>query len=167
MRLLNFCEKINILFFNIFFKNSPQVYFEQITTNSTFFLCVHRSDVYRFLALLNFFVFSNRPYLLDIFIKKNKSPGIGIFYVCSFFFLDLRVIIKTKNCNTATIKSVSGIWPGSVWAERESSEFSAVSFSAARDSRRLLTDYTCIKKTPETHETYFSIYSHNYSEVVL
>jgi hypothetical protein len=44
-------------------------------------------------------------------------------------------------CTTGNIESISSIYPGFTWVERETQELFDISVSFLSDSRRLLTDY--------------------------
>ncbi|MCW8307133.1 NADH-quinone oxidoreductase subunit C [Acidiphilium sp. PA] len=51
----------------------------------------------------------------------------------------LRVIVRTDE--TASVPSVTGIWPGTAWWEREVFDLFGVTFDGLADHRRIVSDY--------------------------
>lgn len=161
-----FNEKLSVNSLNIFFKNKQKTFFEKNNTNNLALIQIQH-NLYRFLYLFKFFLYQNLPYLLDIFVTKFTGYYVKLFYIFSFFISDFRVIISSNFQKTTKQDSITSLWAGSSWAERESSEFSGVVFNNLNDSRRLLTDYTHLKEFPETHNKLVTFYSSFYSDIIL
>ena len=54
---------------------------------------------------------------------------------------NLRVRLKVRTDDTMPVPSISGIYPGADWFEREAYDFYGILFSGHPDLRRILTDY--------------------------
>ena len=56
---------------------------------------------------------------------------------------NLRIRVKLPTDDTTLVPSLTAIYPGADWYEREAYDFYGILFSGHPDLRRLLTDYGC------------------------
>lgn len=85
---------------------------------------------------------SNIYFLQDLYIfKKVKSEHICLLNVACYYTSSM-LTLYTEVKKNLTIESLSGIYRGFIWVEREVQEFSNLLFCNLLDTRRLLTDYT-------------------------
>jgi NADH-quinone oxidoreductase subunit C len=55
--------------------------------------------------------------------------------------LNQRIRIKAQNDETTTVPSLTGVFPGALWFEREAYDLYGILFGGHPDLRRILTDY--------------------------
>lgn len=77
----------------------------------------------------------------DISAVAFSSKTISFNYIFSCFFSNLLLTVSIPNNYTSVVCSLSQLFSGFTWSERELSEFYNLFFIGLRDSRRLLTDY--------------------------
>lgn len=77
---------------------------------------------------------------LDLVVyKRQVEKFIGfVFFSCYFIFTSIVIYFPIEN---RTVDSISSIFFGFLWVEREVREFNNIIVSCARDMRRLLTPY--------------------------
>lgn len=84
-------------------------------------------------------------YFLDSTVVTNyEKKEYQIAYQSIFF--DLRILINVKFKNS--LQSISKIYRGSSWVERENKEFNNIIFNNLNDTRKLLSNYN-YNKNPQ------------------
>lgn len=86
---------------------------------------------YKNLNSLNF-------YILDIITYKNINTNYYFLAYQSIFF-DFKILVETTFKDS--INSLSKIYKGSLWIERETKEFNAIQYNNLTDTRKLLSNY--------------------------
>ena len=122
---------INILNINnISFKYSliNNIYYVSLNYNYFYYFFLLN---YKNLSTLNF-------YVLDI--TTFKSININYYYVAyQSIFFDFKILIETQFKNY--IDSISKIYNGCIWPEREAREFNNIQYNNLKDTRKLLLNY--------------------------
>lgn len=77
-------------------------------------------------------------YNLDSVITKMNNKN-NIYFSIQTFFFDLQIMLDIAFKNY--IPSISKIYPGNCWSERELKEFNNIFFLNLLDNRKLLTNY--------------------------
>lgn len=93
-------------------------------------------------VLLQQTVLNRLPFVVDAYAITEASSS--VFYVLNCFYSN-RYTNFFFNISNSGLTSVSPIFKGAVWVERELKEFSSIFVRSLLDSRRLLTDYTVLK----------------------
>lgn len=117
-----------------------------LSTNSNLNAITHEillksNYFYWFLCLLRF----ELTYLFfphDIAYTKNmKDNNFFLFSPLSCLFFHINIYIRQELSKECSIFSLSEVFQGTTWVERELSEFHHLYMVGLRDGRRLLTDY--------------------------
>lgn len=77
-------------------------------------------------------------YFLDIMLIKNAN-NLNYYAIYQSYFFDFKLLIETKFSKYIT--SVSTLYSGILWVEREVKEFSQSQYINLIDSRKLLSNY--------------------------
>ena len=77
-------------------------------------------------------------YILDILNYKNVNLN-NYFVSYQSIFFDFKLLVETQF--EKKISSLSKIYKGALWIERETKEFSLVEYNNLIDSRKLLSNY--------------------------
>lgn len=117
---------INNLNFKFSFLNN--IYFLQLSPKYFYYLFLLNS---KNLNTLNF-------YLLDILVFK-KINTLNYFVAYQSIFFDFKILIETQFENK--ISSLSKIYQGALWIEREVKEFNDLQYFNLQDTRKLLSNY--------------------------
>lgn len=121
----------NLLFYNLNF------YFKTNDFTNKIFINLLKNNYYNY-SLINLLNFTNFFFLYEIVANKAQNIiNISVLFNCFITNLNLIYLINIKN----KIKSISNIYPSSIWIERELKEMNNIFFIDLKDSRRLLTDY--------------------------
>lgn len=149
-----------------FFQKKVIFFYNKRLTNNQYFLEIFSAGLYRFFFLMNFFFADKRLYFVDLFTIKPVAGYVDLFYIFSSFSSNYRFVLKKKHSNYFT-NSLSGVWEGVCWPEREMSEFSGFFINKLYDSRRLLSDYAEVKGFVSTHLKSLNYYNSAYSDILL
>lgn len=115
---------------NITFKYSLISNIYYVNINSDYFYYFFLLN-YKNLNSLNF-------YILDI--MTFKSINVNNYYLAyQSIFFDFKILIETQF--THYISSISKIYNGALWLERETKEFNMIQYTNLNDSRKLLLNY--------------------------
>ena len=121
------------------------------------------------LSLYNLISLPNKlPYIVDGLQYTHIGSKLVLQYNYNFMSSDIRLHIHT-NISSANFfcNSLSGIYPSTVWLERELSDFTGLVFQGLTDSRRLLLDYFQEKQTYKSHIHNEKSYNNATYEVLL
>lgn len=118
--------------------NTSNTTFQYSKTNNVFFLDV-TSSFFFFFFLINKKNL-NTAYLhpLDGVILKENGYTQYLLPTQTIFF-DFKILISLKTA--LRLQSISSIYSGNSWVERELKEFNGVNFSNLNDTRKLLLNY--------------------------
>lgn len=97
------------------------------------------------------FELTNINFFHDMSLIKYNKLNIQTFSVISCLFFYSSLLVNTTH--QFDISSVSSIFSGSTWVERELSEFNSIFFIGLKDSRRLLSDYLSNNYSDDTYKT--------------
>lgn len=92
--------------------------------------------------LLQQTVLNRLPYVVDAYALTTVNAS--VFYVLNCFYSN-RYTNFFFNISSTGLTSITPIFKGAVWVERELKEFSSLYIRGLLDSRRLLTDYTVVR----------------------
>lgn len=93
-------------------------------------------------VLLQQTILNKLPYLVDAYTLSTNSHS--VFYIFNCFYTN-KYVNFCFNITHTHLTSISPLFRGAVWVERELKEFSTLYIKSLLDSRRLLTDYTILK----------------------
>lgn len=118
--------------------NTENIKFKYSYESNIFFLKISKLFYYYYFLInkknLNSLMFSNLDSVLISSSNKNNYYLAGQTIFCDFKFM-LEVYSNTH------LHSISGIYSGNSWVEREVKEFNKVFFINLNDSRKLLLNY--------------------------
>ena len=106
--------------------------------NNIFFLNLDSKFYYYFFLLNNKNINTLNFYILDILNYKNVNLN-NYFVSYQSIFFDFKLLVETQF--EKKISSLSKIYKGALWIERETKEFSLVEYNNLIDSRKLLSNY--------------------------
>lgn len=106
---------------------------------------------------------------IDYFFKNNN---LVIFYVYYFYFLKIKINLSFfyDFYKKPALLSVEKIYKNANWIERETSEMYGINYTAKKDQRKLLTDYTnfenpMLKSYPS--EGFFDVFYNFFDDQVI
>lgn len=117
---------VNNLKFKFSFLNN--IYFLTVSPRYFYFLFLLNS---KNLNTLNF-------YLLDI-LTFRKINTFHYFVAYQSIFFDFKILVETQFQDK--ISSISKIYNGALWVERETKEFNEIQYLNLNDTRKLLSNY--------------------------
>lgn len=102
---------------------------------------------YIVLLLRTFLTDTYFPVDLSFFDSEKK-------FICSFSnFFSATNLNLWGTCKGKVLPSISTLYRGFTWVEREHREFLGITFTGLQDSRRLLTDYTHYAEDNNSYKT--------------
>ncbi len=108
------------------------------------------------------------PYVVDGLQYRRDGATLTLQYNYNFMLTDTRLHLYTEVSESQFFcESISGLFPSTIWLERELSEFTGLVFEGLQDNRRLLLDYFHEKHSPQTHVDNERSYSNVIYEVSL
>ena len=149
-----------------FFQRKFFFFYNKKLTNNQYFIEIFSTNLCRFFFLISFFFNDKKFYIIDLFTTKPINNETNMFYIFSSFSSSYRFILKKKKTNTI-VDSISLVWAGVCWPERELSEFSGFLIKDLYDSRRLLSDYVDAKGFVTTHQKTLNYYNNIYGDILL
>lgn len=154
---------ITPLDFSLFFVLNNIVY-KNVSINSFNYSNIYNIKIKKYLyihlLMLKNIVKSNIT-LIDMCISKNNY----INYYFSDIINNIRFNIFYNINKYSNLVSISNLYSSATWVERELIEFNNIKFIGLKDSRRLLTDYTCIYNNYKDNN-YNIIYQDLYKRVL-
>ena len=118
--------------------NINNLNFKYSYLNNIFFLKLDSKFYYYFFLLNNKNINTLNFYILDILNYKNINLN-NYFVSYQSIFFDFKLLVETQF--EKRISSLSKIYKGSLWIERETKEFSSIEYNNLIDSRKLLSNY--------------------------
>lgn len=118
--------------------NLNTVSFKYSLINNIYYININ-SDYFYYFFLLNYKNLNSLNfYILDI--MTFKSVNINNYYVAyQSIFFDFKILVETKFIDY--ISSLSKIYNGALWVERETKEFNNIQYINLKDTRKLLLNY--------------------------
>lgn len=116
--------------------NTNSINFKFSLTNNIFYININNNN------FLNFFIINKKNlnsihfYILDNVIISSENK---YFLTYQSIFFDFKIFIITRY--NKHLNSISKIYFGSGWQEREAKEFNNVPFIGLNDTRKLLSNY--------------------------
>jgi len=116
--------------------NTKNTKFKYSLTNNIFYINIHNN------FFLTFFIINKKNlnnllfYILDNLVVSSEKK---YFLTYNSIFFDFKIFITTKF--SKQINSISKIYFGSSWQEREAKEFNNIVFIGLNDTRKLLSNY--------------------------
>lgn len=127
-----------------------------LTTTDSISLVVNR-DIHYWLTVFLRFEISNLFFIQDFTFYGENMHELGVISSVNCYFFNFSVLTFGQKSFSSEFPSLSGIYPGCIWMEREMGEFFNIFFLGLKDARRLLTDYTERPNTTSFYRT--SMYS--------
>lgn len=106
--------------------------------NNIYFLQLNHKYYYYFFLLNNKNINTLNFYILDILTFKSVNIN-NYFLAYQSIFYDFKILIETQF--KKNISSISKIYKGVLWVERETKEFNSIQYLNLTDSRKLLSNY--------------------------
>ncbi len=122
--------------FNILNLNALLFKFSKI--NNIYFLNINYEFFFFFFLLNSKNLNTLNFYILDILTYKTKNIN-NYFLSYQSVFFDFKILLETNFLNS--ISSISNIYKGALWVERETKEFNGVQYTNLNDTRKLLLNY--------------------------
>lgn len=118
--------------------NLDNINFKYSLINNIYYININQNYFYYFFLLNYKNLNSLNFYILDI--MTFKSINVNNYYVAyQSIFFDFKILVETKFNNY--INSISKIYKGVLWVERETKEFNNIQYINLNDSRKLLLNY--------------------------
>jgi hypothetical protein len=118
--------------------NTDNLNFKFSYLNNIYFLQLNYKYYYYFFLLNNKNLNTLNFYVLDILTYKNINTH-NYFLSYQSIFYDFKILIETQF--KKNISSISTIYSGNLWVERETKEFNNIQYLNLTDSRKLLSNY--------------------------
>lgn len=118
--------------------NSNIINFKYSYNNTNYILNLSEIYFYFFFLLNKKNLNTLNFYFLDIMLIKNAN-NLNYYAIYQSYFFDFKLLIETKFSKYIT--SVSTLYSGILWVEREVKEFSQSQYINLIDSRKLLSNY--------------------------
>jgi Ni,Fe-hydrogenase III component G len=113
--------------------------FKYSYNSNNFIINVNKNFLYYFFLVNKKNISTLNFYILDIFSFKNNISN-NNYYICyQSLFYDFKILMETQIFNN--VASISKIYNGSLWSEREVKEFNKLNYSNLTDTRKLLSNY--------------------------
>lgn len=144
-----------LLFLN---PNYNDIYIYNLSPKNYFWI---NTKVNHILALtLNYkFSVNNTGYSLTDITAWNTNTSLQVMYTLTSYFSDLKINLTVTLKTKLQILSIQFFFFSSIWAERELSELFGINLIFAKDTRRLLLDYSTQKKSFNLqNQTYNNFY---------
>jgi hypothetical protein len=113
--------------------------FKYSYNSNNFIIKINKNFIYYFFLLNNKNISTLNFYILDMLVLKTNTDNNNYYVGYQSLFYDFKILIESKFYNN--ISSISKVYSGSLWSEREIKEFNKVNFSNLTDSRKLLSNY--------------------------
>jgi hypothetical protein len=118
--------------------NINNLHFKYSYINNIYFFKLDVKFYYYFFLLNSKNINTLNFYILDILNYKNINLN-NYFLAYQSIFFDFKLLVETQF--DKNISSVSTIYKGASWIERETKEFTSVQYNNLTDSRKLLSNY--------------------------
>lgn len=118
--------------------NSNIINFKYSYNNTNYILNLSEIYFYFFFLLNKKNLNTLNFYFLDIMLIKNAN-NLNYYTIYQSYFFDFKLLIETKFSKYIT--SISTLYSGILWVEREVKEFSQSQYINLVDSRKLLSNY--------------------------
>lgn len=122
--------------FNILNVNNTK--FKYSLLNNIYFLSISHKFYFYFFLLNSKNLNTLNFYILDILAFRDVNIH-NYFVAYQSIFFDFKILIETHFLSR--IQSISNIYSGALWIERETREFNSLSYTNIPDSRKLLSNY--------------------------
>jgi len=128
---INWWLDLNIL-------SSTNMLFKYSKSNNNYILKIESKFLYYFFLLNKSNLNTLNFYILDLtsFLNINNY---NYFVIYQSIFYDYQILVETQFFNS--VDSLSSIYNGSLWLEREVKEFNKIMYNNLLDSRKLLSNY--------------------------
>ena len=132
-----------------------------ITTNNVKYMYSYKDNIffidikdhyYLFFLLNKKNMYSLYLYILDLVYFRNITSSKTLYVSYQSFFFDQKTLLSYQP--TERVKSLSSLYRGSIWLERELREESRVSIQNLKDTRKLLYNYDYSKKISHNNYSY-------------
>lgn len=129
-------NKLNSLLWwlDICILNLDSITYKYSYTNNIFFFNLNFNWFYNYFIINKYNLNTTYFYILDMLYLNNN-----VYISSQSFFFDIKILIESNIENF--IQSISKIYPGCLWLEREMKEFSDITIFNLKDTRKLLTNY--------------------------
>lgn len=118
--------------------NSNIINFKYSYNNANYIINLSEIYFYFFFLLNKKNLNTLNFYFLDIMLIKNANIS-SYYVVYQSYFFDFKLLIETRF--SSYIYSLSTLYAGNLWIERETKEFSESQYINLLDSRKLLSNY--------------------------
>lgn len=112
--------------------------FKYSLINNIYFLQIFHKYLFYFFLLNRRNINTLNFYVLDILTYKNINTH-HYFIAYQSIFFDFKILLETQFKNK--ISSISHIYNGALWIERETKEFNLIQYINLQDTRKLLSNY--------------------------
>ena len=118
--------------------NAETLMFQYSKINNMYYLDLKENYLYYFFLLNKKNTSNLNFYITDLTMFNNKTLNTYLIVYQSIFY-DYKLLIQTSF--KTNIQSLSSIYKGSLWIERETKEFNSINYLNILDSRKLLSNY--------------------------
>ena len=118
--------------------NAETLMFQYSKINNMYYLDLKQNYLYYFFLLNKKNTSNLNFYITDLTMFNNKTLNTYLIVYQSIFY-DYKLLIQTSF--KTNIQSLSSIYKGSLWIERETKEFNSINYLNMLDSRKLLSNY--------------------------
>lgn len=118
--------------------NVTNLKFKYSLINNIYFLQIFHKYLFYFFLLNKKNLNTLNFYILDILTYKNINTY-QYFIAYQSIFFDFKILVETQFKNK--ISSISKIYNGALWIERETKEFNLIQYNNLQDTRKLLSNY--------------------------
>ena len=118
--------------------NAETLMFQYSKINNMYYLDLKENYLYYFFLLNKKNTSNLNFYITDLTMFNNKTLNTYLIVYQSIFY-DYKLLIQTSF--KTNIQSLSSIYKGSLWIERETKEFNSINYLNMLDSRKLLSNY--------------------------